>query len=376
MKRVVIAIPMSHGWLWPQTCISALKRYPPSANDCECKIVVVNNAADWSDSSRGITDTRLGDGIEVIDNPSPYPGKCHGAALDTVIKGYEFDYLFALETDTVVLRHGWLAWFMDQLEPDSFAAGHWHIEQFINPACTLYRGEALRAMLDWSQQNMSATLRWGPNFENTAECTDCHPENLRGPFNERRGWPRGTVFRETPTGQMKGPGHYEPGQALYHWARSDGWDYRAVPTATAFKALHWPYQTLYGEDQPFSREYELGELANAGTAYACHFWLGTGGLNILKHPITAHDRRYMEYGLAREARFWLQGVDADVREQTIALIRKHGWHTASIRGDAGAVTTDTYENLPLESLRGPPTAADLAAAAEVEAIYRANGVAL
>ncbi len=375
MKRVVVCIPMSHGWLWPQTCLSALKRYPPIARDC--KIVVVNNAADWSPASKGITHTRLGEGISVIDNPAPYPGKCHGTALDAVVKGYEFDYLFALETDTVVLRPNWLDWFMEQLASDCFAAGHWHIEQFINPACTLYRGSVLRDMLAWCQDNTTGIFRWGPNFEKASVCMDCHPINLQGPFNERRGWPAGTALRETPTGQCKGPGHYEPGQALYHWARNEGWNYRAVPTATAWKALHWPFQTLYGEGQPFDREYELGELMKAGTAYACHFWLGTGGLNILKHPITAHDRRFMEYGLAREARFWLQGVDADVREQTIALIRKHGWHTASIRGNASAVTTDTYENLPLEGIYSPtPTAADHEAAAEVEAIYRANGVAI
>jgi hypothetical protein len=319
--------------------------------------VVVNNSP-WSPAVKGVTETRLGDGVTVYENPKP--NKYHASALDAVVETFDFDYLMTLETDVCVLRPDWLQWFIDQLERDPhwYAVGHWHHEQFINPSCTLYRAGPLREMLAWCKANESDVMRWGPRFEKEQVLLpQSAAASIRGPFAERRGWPEGTALREKPTGQEKGPGHYEPGQALYHWARNDGdRGYLACPTQTAWRKLHWPYQTLYGDHHELpDRELELSELFGSNF-YACHFWLGTGSLNIIKHPdLGVQCAESREYGLPRESRFWKQAVDQDVQDATLALIRKHGWHTESCFG-------------------GPVNDRDREAARLVEEMYARGGV--
>lgn len=337
MKRVVVVVPHSHSWFWTQTCLSCLRRYPPVAKGCEVLTVVVDNSCDWSPSILGVTGTKLGDGLTVVDNPKP--NKFHASGLDAVVEQFDCDYLMALETDVAVLRHGWLQWFMDHLESYQHFAmvGHWHHEAFINPSCTLYRASVLRDMLKWCQANTSDDCRWGQHFEKVKTMdTQAESISVRGPFAEKRGWPEGTVLREPPSGQCKGPGWYEPGQALYAWARHNGdLGYLAVPTFDVFRSVGWPVHTHYGVNTPENREYELSELFGAGP-YACHFWRGTGALNILKHCDVdlILEPQFRDYCLPREARFWLQAVDQDVREETLDLIRNHGWHTKGCMTDA------------------------------------------
>jgi hypothetical protein len=336
MKRCIVAIPSSHSWFWLQTCVACLQRFPPKCDGVECKVVVVDNSWDWSPAIKGITQTRLGNGIHVWNNQCNT--KNHASGLDEVVRHFDFDYLFTLETDVAVLRDEWLPWFMEMLDRDPhwFAVGHWHHEQFINPSCTLYRGSVLRDMLAWSRQNSTVYAWWGENFEKVEPLLSIFAEDMQGPFAERRGWPTGTKLNERPTGLTKGPGHYEPGQSLYHWARdtSNGdWGYLACRTETVERSHHWPVQTLYGI-APRNYEAELETLLAAPNgACAAHFWLGTGALNILKHnDIDPASEKYRAFALPREARFWRQAVPADVQEETLKLIRKYGWYTKSLRG--------------------------------------------
>jgi hypothetical protein len=330
LKRCVIAVPHSHTWFWTQVCLSCLERFPPAAEGVECRVVVVD-CSPWSPAIRGITDTRLGEKVTVIDNPKP--NKYHASGLDTVVERFDCDYLFTLETDVAVLRPDWLPWFVAQLErnPDWFAVGHFHHEGFVNPSCTLYRAWLLRSMAEWCRANDSDVMRWGPDFSLSETIKEpAVAASVRGPFAEKRGWPQGTRLREPPTGQLKGYGWYEPGQALYHWCREDGdRGYLACPTFDTFKDGDpgWPIHTYYGQDMPEGRPYELRELFDAGP-YACHFWRGTGALNVLKHKIDYDPKEYqfLEYCLPREARFWSQAVDPGVQKDTLALIHKHGWH--------------------------------------------------
>jgi hypothetical protein len=339
VKKIVVAIPHAINWFWLQTCIACLKRFPPKARGFESTLVVVDNSWSWSPSIRGITEASLGDGVEVFNNPKLNP--FHATALDAVIEKYDFDYLMALESDVCVLRPDWLQWFVDCLTRHEgwFCAGHMHHEHFINPSCTLYKGDVLRRMNEWCKANKSLLMRWGEGFRETAtekflpfpgyRTEEEMYSWMAAPFAERRGWPEGTVLREPPSGQLKGPGWYEPGQALYHWARENGdLGYLAVPTQTAWRRPSWPYQTVYGDHHELpDRELELRELFDSGF-YTCHFWLGAGALTVLKHPVAGliHEE-FMHYGLPREGRFWKQVVPPDIQEQTIALIKKHGWGT-------------------------------------------------
>src|SRR6185436_6492690 len=180
MKKIVVVIPHSHTWLWTQTCVAALHRNPPKANDCEVEICVVDNSYEWSPAIKGIAETKLGEGIKLWANHKA--NKFHASALDDIVDNVEFDLLMALETDVLALRPDWLQWFVDILGDQHFAAGHWHHEQFINPSCTLYRGSVLREMNAWCKANTKAELRWGNNFDDVLEIPEEDVAWIAGPF--------------------------------------------------------------------------------------------------------------------------------------------------------------------------------------------------
>lgn len=344
MKSVIVAIPHSHSWFWTQTCVESLRRNPPRADGCSVKVVVVDNSP-WSPAIRGITDTDLGDSVYIHQNYKT--NKFHASALDCAVEKLDFDYLMALETDVLALRPNWLQWFVDQMRETDYAVGMWHHEQFVNPSCTLYRGSVLRDMDKWCKNHPDPNiLRWGPLFgksaplDNNLPLTENPSEVLRGirdwiagPFAEKRGWPAGTLLQEEPSGQHKGPGWYEPGQQLHHWAVDNGYTYTVCPTLTTQRGDGLPLQTLYGTSMPDPQR-QLEAVEMFGNAETVHLWGGTRALDILKHPVTCNFvKSNTPEWLAREARFWRHVVPEDIRKVTLDLIRHYGWHTTGQGSD-------------------------------------------
>ena len=344
---------------WTQTCVACLARNPPRADGYEVEVIVVDNSP-WSPAIYGITRTELCTAVPNLrtwnNNKS---NKFHASALDCVVNDFNFDYLMALETDVMVLRPGWLQWFIDQMQGDDYAVGAWHHEQFINPSCTLYRGDVLRDMYNWCKDRGADAelLRWGPRFENSQLISLRQPERdyqswygeqidwIAGPFAEKRGFSEGLVLKEKPSGQDKGPGWYEPGQQLHHWAVQTGYTYTVCPTLTTNRADSLPLQTLYGawghnleaSYPPTARlgcarrghdpQRQLEAVELFGNAYTAHLWGGTRALDILKHAVTCQFvKSNTPMWLAREARFWKAVVPPEVQAQTLNLIRKYGWH--------------------------------------------------
>ena len=351
MKTVVVVIPHSHTWFWTQTCVASLHRCLPVADGYRTEVVIVDNSP-WSPAIKGITDTPLGrmENLRVI--PNHKSNKFHASALDCVVELLDFDYMMALETDVMVLRPGWLGWFLHQLRScdeweTDYAVGMWHHEQFVNPSCTLYRGTVLRGMLKWCKNHPDPNvLRWGPLFGKTAPLDNNLPLNenpaavlqniknwIAGPFAEKRGWPAGTTLKEAPSGQHKGPGWYEPGQQLHHWAVEQGYTYTVCPSLTTKNPAGMPLQTIYGATMPDpGRQLEAVEMF--GNGEAVHLWGGTRALDILKHPVTCQFvKANTPSWLAREARFWKHVVPADIQDQTLDLIRRYGWHTTGQGSD-------------------------------------------
>lgn len=363
MKKIVVAIPHSHTFFWTQICLASLARNPPRADGFECEVVVVDNSP-WSPAILGVH--KICTLLPVLGQTSVLKNyksnKFHASALDCVVEKFDFDYLMSLETDVLACRPDWLQWFVDQARPTDFAVGAWHHEQFVNPSCTLYRGDVLREMSKWCRKELylpfgdrqgvlhcapQDELRWGPNFsradpldhnlhnaENPAEVLRNIREWVSGPFAEKRGFPEGTVLREPSSGQHKGPGWYEPGQQLHAWAVDRGYTYTVCPTLTTEVTPGLPLQTLYGAGMPDpGRQLEAVELF--GNCRAAHMWGGTRALDILKHPVTCNFvRTYTPYWLAREARYWRATVPPEIQAETLELIRKWGWHTTGQGNDA------------------------------------------
>ena len=339
MKRIIVAIPHSHSWFWTQTCIASLMRNPPLADGYSVKIVIVDNSP-WSPAIKGIRNTSLGnlEGLHAISNYKS--NKFHASALDCIVERFDFELLMALETDVLALCPTWLQWFVDQLRPTDYAVGMWHHEQFINPSCTLYRSDVLRKMMRWCWDGAPQDkLRWGDRFMESAPLDNNLPLNenpaavlqdmkgwIAGPFAEKRGWPTGTILKEQPSGQMKGPGWYEPGQQLHHWAVEQGHTYTVCPSLTTHRSDNLPLQTLYGATMPDPQR-QLEAVEMFGNAETVHLWGGTRALDIIKHPVTCQFVKANTPGwLAREARFWKSVVPSDIQKQTLELIQQHGWH--------------------------------------------------
>lgn len=351
MSKVLIIVPHSHTWFWTQTCIAALLRFPVDA-----KIIVVDNSP-WSPAIKGITQTSMrainwrewegfGHTHDVV--PNTKHNRFHASALDCAVErfGADYDYLMAWETDVLALAPDWLDWFLTQMKPTDYAVGHWHHEKFVNPSCTLYRMKPILEMLEWCKNNKEPDiLRWGEEWRLTQDIQKRQPERdykewfndnvswIVGPFAEKRGWPEGTVLKEQPSGQLKGPGWMEPSQALHHWAVQAGYTYTVCPTWTHEREPGLPLQTVYGVTTGEARGMEAADLFALPGAKTAHLWGGTRALDILKHPVECNFvRSNTPFWLAREARFWRDIVPADVQAQTLELIRQHGWHTTSIDG--------------------------------------------
>jgi hypothetical protein len=338
MKRIIVAVPHSHSWFWTSTCIASLHRNPPVADGYSIKVIVVDNSP-WSPAIRGISDTPLGHlpGLRVVNNYKA--NKFHASALDCIVESFKFDLLMTLETDVLALKPGWLQWFVDQLQPTDYAVGMWHHEQFINPSCTLYRGDVLRDMMIWCvHKSDPGVLRWGPLFGKSQPIADRRPERdyqgwyndniswIAGPFAEKRGWPAGTELAVQPSGQMKGPGWYEPGQQLHHWATDNDYTYTICPTLTTKRSDDMPLQTLYGATMPDPQR-QLEAVEMFGNAETVHLWGGTRALDIIKHDVTCQFvKANTPMWLAREARYWRSIVPPTIQQQTLDLIRQYGWH--------------------------------------------------
>jgi hypothetical protein len=340
MKRIIVAIPHSHTWFWTQTCLASLAINPPKAEGYDVKVIVIDNSP-WSPSIKAMK-------CDVIANYKS--NKFHASALDCIVETYAFDYLMALETDVMALRPTWLQWFVNQMRESDYAVGMWHHEQFVNPSCTLYRGNVLRNMLEWCKcVAPQDELLWGPAFFNSAPLDNNLPmnENLPevlknikswvcGPFAEKRGWPSGTVLKEKPSGQEKGPGWYEPGQQLHHWAVECGYTYSICQSLTT-TVSGVPVQTLYGTTMPDPQR-QLYPIELFGNAETVHLWGGTRALDIIKHPVTCEFVKSNTPGwLAREARFWKQVVPLKIQIEIMKLIQEYGWHYKGNDRDKEAV---------------------------------------
>jgi hypothetical protein len=342
---IVLAMAHCQSWFLTQTCLQSLRNSATGLPGEELKIVVVDNSWDFSPSIRGVLESTLGEGVEVLNNPLPV--RSHGSALDLALERYQPDFLFTWETDITANSHDWLKAYWEMLKPGDFMVGPWHpLEQYCYMSAALYRGEVLQKIVEWSKKNASRELRWGMKFEKTGWMADHEWAGLSTPFGERRGWPEGTELKLASRMQDRGPGWYEPGHIVFHWGVNEGYTYSVMPTTTEYGGHDGtiPAGTFYG---PRER------------SWCVHWYCGTRALTTMFVPDDNPDwtdgwlPRNREWLLRREARQWLQSVPKDVQEKTLALIREYGWRSG------GEVTPRNRQ-----------------AVEEAERIYRSEGIPL
>ncbi len=329
MTKVSVVIPHSHTWFLTQTCVYNLLKYTPLNRHFELSIVLVNNSWDWSPSYYGITETYLNDHVQILRNPCDYRFRTHGSAVDLAFKNIDTELVLTVETDAFPIKTGWLHFFLAHLKESDYACGSWHHEGFINPSFTLYRRKAWEDMKVFCDTYPAPLINayWGKDFTIVGTLSDLEVANI-GPMGERRGWSPGTKMSNYPSGLHRGPGHYEPGQQFYHWAIENGYTAGIVPHHDTH---------LWGI--PTGTYYGYTEGKDVPKSFAVHLWGGTRALDSLKNNTVArifndpskrnvHDEvnlKHMNYWLGREAKNWLHYIPEPLRNETLKLIRTHGW---------------------------------------------------
>lgn len=319
---IVLAMAHSTSWFLTQTCLQSLRACPPEIPGENVQVVIVDNSWDFSPSIMGITETELGEGVTVINNPLRV--RSHGGALDLAFERLKPDFLAICETDVTATRPGWLQAFWAMMQPSDFVVGGWHlVEQYIAPCVAIFRGRVLSEVVEWSGKNPTRELRWGMTFEKVGMMTDDEWDGRTTPFGERRGWPAGTVLKVPSRCQDVGPGWYEPGHVLFHWGVNAGYTYSVMPSVTE-RGGHdgtIPVGTFYGD---------------RNCAWCVHWSCGTRGLTTMFVPDGNQDwvdpwiGLNREWLLRREATQWLQSVPKAVQDKTLDLIRKHGWRIGNV----------------------------------------------
>ena len=202
-------------------------------------------------------------------------------------------------------------------------------------------------------------MRWGATFEKTLGNPETSRDWLCGPFAEKRGFDEGTVLNPPHSGQLKGSGWFEPGQALFHWAALNGYTWMVCQYQDCYIEDGTICGTLYGRDkqsEPLNRVLTFAEME--GCCYAAHTWGSTRALDIVKHAVSDQFvAGHTHFWLKREAAYWLEVVPQEIREQTLELVRQHGWH------------------YPGQGV-SPDEARNKEAAEWVNSIYREGGIAI
>jgi hypothetical protein len=100
MKKCAILIPHFLSPEWVAISVNAFKTF---GIPVESELIVINNSPD-SESIKSITETRLGEGVKVMDGRRDFPS--HAYAYKLGYDSTDADWIFTAESDSYPTRHG------------------------------------------------------------------------------------------------------------------------------------------------------------------------------------------------------------------------------------------------------------------------------
>jgi len=125
-QQVTILVPHYKTLELTQLCLGLIKKYTDLS---KAKVVVIDN-----DSQDESTEwLRTVDWIDLIERPA-VPGQApvlaHSQALDLALDCVETPYVLSIHTDTLMKRHDWLPFLLDQISTNDNIAGvgSWKLE--------------------------------------------------------------------------------------------------------------------------------------------------------------------------------------------------------------------------------------------------------
>ncbi len=313
-------IPHAYGTRWSQICVASLKAYK---NTSEFDILMIDNSPGHP-SIKGISETRLGDGVRIVQPKSNDTG--HQLALDQAIDIVERPWFIAFESDVRVMRAGWLDWMFSFVKDDYTAIVGWYwkdpanchdLRHYISPAGSLYRTSILKMLKEECLRNPDLVCCYGRDMSKRINFREQYPhtsgklipEKNWGPFCECRGF--GNVY---PYAKDRDYWVMEPGNWIYN---------RCV---MQWECVHLPGDMAVNDEIPSAANLGLPHKytyvgPSEAEAYFRHYWAGSVSKDFLKHPIPKYQAVRIPYWMQREYRIWNEVVPEDVRKQTV----ENGW---------------------------------------------------
>lgn len=314
-KVASIIIPHAFTNRWTAIAVASLKAHK---NNADFDIIVVDNSQ-GHDSIKTISETRLGEGVKIVNMPDPNLAG-HQIALDYCIDLVETPWYVAWETDVKVMRDGWLDWMLSYVKDDGVAIVGWYWKgdpefddsrHYISPAGALYRTSVLRMLKEECLRNKDLFVCYGADMSKRIDIMKEYPHTggklipmgLWGPFSEARGF--GNVYPYSKTRDHWVP---EPGNWIYN---------RCV---MQWECIHLPGK-LADSDEEGKRIGTPQKYAYIGPSeeesYYRHYWAGTVSHNYQKHKIPPHDGVKLKWWLTREFNLWEEQVPEDVKKDCI-----------------------------------------------------------
>jgi hypothetical protein len=309
-KIGTVVIPHAFSPRWIQICVASLKTHK---NEADFDILVVNNSVGHP-SIKALTETRLGEGVKVIEPRDPNIAG-HQVALDMAIDLVETPWFIAFESDVQVMRDHWFDWMLS-FEKDPYVAiigWYWSIgiddwRHYISPAGALYRTSILKNLKAECLSNKDLAVCYGRNMSRridlAVEYKDTAgkmiPMGEWGPFLECRGF--GNVYPFERDHWVPEPGNWISNRVEMQWEviRLPG----AMVEDAEANSVGLPHRYTY-----------VGP--SESEAYFYHHWAGTVSKNFVKHGITENEFMKVPWWLKREYRIWNETVPEDVRKLTM-----------------------------------------------------------
>lgn len=323
MKQATVVIPHAFTSRWSAIAVASLKQHK---NKADFDIIVVD-CSPGHPSIKTITETRLGEGVKIVDPPAPNIAG-HQVALDHAIDMVETPWFVAWETDVQVVRDGWLDWMLSFIKDDYVVMAGWYWagdfaddRHYISPAGALYRTSTLKMLKEECLRNKDLAVCYGRNMSKRIDIMKEYPHTggklipagIWGPFLEARGF--GNVY---PYSHQKDHWVPEPGNWVYN---------RCV---MQWECIHLPGRFVDNDEMPnavnLGVPYKYTDVGPEGEeAYYRHYWAGTVSHNFDKHKIPSWDAEKLPWWLTREHRIWKEIVPEDVRKMTIekGLVRTY-----------------------------------------------------
>lgn len=299
MPYATVVIPFGYTPRWIQIVLSSLNAFK---NDRDFSVIVMNNSPE-TDHIRAVTDTALGENVDVINPPDGH--RYHGGSLDYSLDLIGSEYLFALESDCTVNRDGWLDWYASFMKDPYVAMSGWFWgvpgRNYITCSATLYNTDILKRLLMECRNNTDTVISYGRHYDqrmNHGHTAKLVAEKKLGPFSDSRG------FQHSVEPVTKW--YHEPGNWVYNRCLCQ-WETVRLPGG------------IVKNTEPNQPEYRYNWYGPTDEeAYARHYWGGTVSHNFDKHLIYVQwESLCTKWWLNREYDMWLKWVPEGIRRDSI-----------------------------------------------------------